>query len=161
MGTRTAVRMNFSNFRNMGREDDGPQAPRLQPEGTIYHILTEAPAIRDYTGSGPFSCMEATVPSVVHKLAQVSPPACRSSTTSFRNGRTEASPTSERPLPMAPRSFFVWSKRTIPSLLARYQGQHGQSEGFSPTLLLSHTSSSSKSPGLISTNSKPLMLRGG
>ncbi|KAK3696061.1 hypothetical protein LTR37_018142 [Vermiconidia calcicola] len=54
-------------------ESNQPRSPQLHPPGMIYHILTECPTIKDYTGFGPFHNIEATVPSILGKLEAMSP----------------------------------------------------------------------------------------
>lgn len=75
MATRTTFRMNYKDFKAMAADGrSGPSAPAPRPEGTIYHVLTETPSIKDYTAFGPFECIEATVPSIINKLKFMSPP---------------------------------------------------------------------------------------
>ena len=78
MANRTTFRMNLGEF--LGNDQHTPRTPKPVPEGTVYHILTESPSLKDYTGFGPFHCIEATVESILDKLQRVSMPGFRAFT---------------------------------------------------------------------------------
>ena len=68
---RTTMHLNLSQVMAMGQDGSSTPAPP-EPADVIYYITTETPHISDFSVFGPFHCLDATVPSIRHKLATVS-----------------------------------------------------------------------------------------